>query len=298
MSLKGWTAGPLRALVVCGCAWTLVACVAAPGAVPTRPDSSSSPNSPNSVSTPSNTVVSGAGSRTDLVTASDETEKQRRARIRLELASAYFAEGKTETALDEVKQALVADPNRSAAYNLRGLIYARLDENGLAEDSFRQALQVAPTDSDARHNYAWFLCSQRRFPEAVAQFKAALEVPQYRGQSKSHFALGVCQARSGDWVAAEKSLLRSYELDAGNPATAVNLAEVLMRRGELERARFYVGRVNAEPQYANAETLWLAVRIEHLRGNEDGVQSLGEQLRKRFAGSAQAQAFERRKFDE
>ena len=99
-------------------------------------------------------------------------------------------------------------------------------------------------------------------------------------------------------MAAEKSLLRSYELDAGNPATAVNLAEVLMRRGEYERARFYVGRVNAEPQYANAETLWLAVRIEHRRGNEDGVQQWGEQLQKRFPGSPQAQAYERRKFDE
>jgi len=249
-------------------------------------------------SAPTNTTSTSSGARTDLVTASDETEPQRRARIRLELASAYFSEGKTETALDEVKQALQADPNRSAAYNLRGLIYARLDEPSLAEDSFRRALQLSPGDGDARHNYGWFLCSRQRFADAVSQFGAALALPQYRSHSKTWFAQGVCQARSGDWVAAEKSLLRSYELDAGNPATAVNLAEVLMRRGEYERARFYVGRVNAEPQYANAETLWLAVRIEHRRGNEDGVQQWGEQLQKRFPGSPQAQAYERRKFDE
>lgn len=251
--------------------------------------------------TPTNTTYSSAGARTDLVTASDESETQRRARIRLELASAYFGEGKTETALDEVKQALQADPNRSAAYNLRGLIYARLDEPRLAEDSFRQALQLAPGDGDARHNYGWFLCSRQRYDEAVAQFRAALETSQtsqYRGQGKTWFAMGVCQARSGDWTAAERSLLRSYELDAGNPATAVNLAEVLMRRGELDRARFYVGRVNAQPEYANAETLWLAARIEHRRGNEEGVQQLGEQLQKRHAGSPQAQAYERRRFDE
>ena len=176
--------------------------------------------------------------------------------------------------------------------------YLELDEPSLAEDSFRRALQLSPGDGDARHNYGWFLCSRQRFADAVSQFGAALALPQYRSHSKTWFAQGVCQARSGDWVAAEKSLLRSYELDAGNPATAVNLAEVLMRRGEYERARFYVGRVNAEPQYANAETLWLAVRIEHRRGNEDGVQQWGEQLQKRFPGSPQAQAYERRKFDE
>lgn len=253
---------------------------------------------PYGAGTPTNTTVSSAGFRTDLVTASDETEAQRRARIRLELASAYFGEGKTETALDEVKQALQADPSRSAAYNLRGLIYARLDEPRLAEDSFRQALQLAPGDGDARHNYGWFLCSRQRYDEAAAQFRAAIETSQYRGQGKTWFAMGICQARSGDWAAAERSLLRSYELDAGNPATAVNLAEVLMRRGELDRARFYVGRVNAQPEHANAETLWLAARIEHRRGNEEGVLQFGEQLQKRYAGSPQAQAYERRRFDE
>jgi type IV pilus assembly protein PilF len=250
-------------------------------------------------STPTTTTTSVAtGSRTDLVTASDETELQRRARIRLELASAYFAEDKTSTALDEVKQALQADPNRAAAYNLRGLIYARLDEPALAEDSFRRALQLAPGDGDTRHNYGWFLCSRQRYPDAFAQFRAALETPQYRSASKTWLAQGVCEARSGDWTSAERSLLRSYELDAGNPSTAVNLAEVLMRRGELERARFYIGRVNADTNYANAETLWLAARIEHRRGNLEGAQQFGEQLQKRYPGSAQALAFERRRFNE
>lgn len=249
-------------------------------------------------STPTTTSSVATGSRTDLVTASDETELQRRARIRLELASAYFAEDKTSTALDEVKQALQADPNRAAAYNLRGLIYARLDEPTLAEDSFRRALQLAPSDGDTRHNYGWFLCSRQRYPDAFAQFRAALETPQYRSAPKTWLAQGVCEARSGDWTSAERSLLRSYELDAGNPSTAVNLAEVLMRRGELERARFYIGRVNAEPNYANAETLWLAARIEYKRGNQEGAQQFGEQLQKRYPGSAQALAFERRRFNE
>lgn len=276
----------------------LAGCAAGPGGVSSTGSTGAREIVSHDPSAPTNTQTTSSGSRTDLVTASDETDLQRRARIRLELASAYFAEGKTETALDEVKQALQADPNRSAAYNLRGLIYAKLDEPGLAEDSFRRALQLSPGDGDARHNYGWFLCSRQRFADAIGQFGAALALPQYRGHGKTWFAQGVCQARSGDWAAAEKSLHRSYELDAGNPATAVNLAEVLMRRGEYERARFYVGRVNAEPQYANAETLWLATRIEHRRGNDDGVQQWGDQLLKRFPGSPQAQAYERRRFDE
>ena len=43
---------------------------------------------------------------------------------RLELAALYFARGQYETALDEIKLALVARPDLAAAFNLRGLIYA------------------------------------------------------------------------------------------------------------------------------------------------------------------------------
>lgn len=286
--LLAGVAGLVAACLVAGCA----------AGAGTGPAGERIEDSQHASSTPSNTTMTTSGSRTDLVTSSDETELQRRARIRLELASAYFAEDKTTTALDEVKQALLADPNRAGAYNLRGLIYARLDEPALAEDSFRRALQLAPSDGDTRHNYGWFLCSRQRYAEAFAQFRAALDTSQYRTAPKTWLAQGVCEARSGDWTAAERSLLRSYELDAGNPSTAVNLAEVLMRRGEFDRARFYIGRVNAEPNYANAETLWLAARIEHRRGNPDGVQQFGDQLLKRYPGSAQAQAYERRRFNE
>lgn len=275
---------------------SLVGCVAPPGGTRGQgmvDDSQHLSSTPTTTSSSSST-----GTRTDLVTASDETELQRRARIRLELTTTYFADDNTTTALDEVKQALQSDPNRPAAYNLRGLIYARLEEPTLAEDSFRRALQLAPADGDTRHNYGWFLCARQRYPEAFAQFRAATETPQYRGTSKTLLAQGVCEARSGDWGAAERSLQRSYELDAGNPSTAVNLSEVLLRRGELERARFYVGRVNANAEYANAETLWLAARIEQRRGNDEGVRQLGEQLKAKYPGSVQALAYERRRFDD
>jgi len=56
------------------------------------------------------------------------------------------------------------------------------------------------------------------------------------------------------------TLSRSYELEPANPTTAVNLSEVLYKRGEYERARFYIRRVNTKEELASAQTLWLAVR--------------------------------------
>ena len=59
-----------------------------------------------------NQVLSnGTDGKADIVTASDEPDTRRRARLRLELASGYFEQGQTNVALDELKQALIADPS-------------------------------------------------------------------------------------------------------------------------------------------------------------------------------------------
>jgi type IV pilus assembly protein PilF len=79
---------------------------------------------------------------------------------------------------------------------------------------------------------------------------------------------------------------------------AFTLADVLYRRQEYERARFYVRRVNASKDVATAQSLWLAVRIENRLGQVRARQDLGQQLLRRFPDSREASAFERGSFDE
>ena len=233
----------------------------------------------------------------DIVTESDEPENRRRARLRLELASGYFEQGQTNVALDELKQALVADPTFVDAYSLRGLVYMRLNDLPLAEDSFKRGLAISPRDAGVAHNYGWFLCQQGRFAESTQWFGRAIANPTYVEQSKSLMTQGICQLRAGQRLEAEQSLTKSYELDAGNPLTGYNLASLLYERGELVRSQFYIRRLN-NSELANAETLWLGVKIEHRLNNTEAVQQLSGQLKKRFAQSKEAAAFDRGAFNE
>ena len=246
----------------------------------------------------SNQGASGAtASKTDIVTESDEPEARRRARLRLELASGYFEQGQTNVALDELKQALIADPTFADAYNLRGLVYMRLNDAALADDSFRRALAINPRDSGTAHNYGWFLCQQARYRESFQLFGQAIANPTYVGQAKSLMTQGLCQVRAGQRAEAEQSLTRSYELDAGNPLTGYNLSSLLFERGELVRSQFYIRRLN-NSELANAETLWLGIKIEQRLNNSEAVQQLAGQLKKRFGQSREAAAFDRGAFNE
>jgi len=245
----------------------------------------------------SRVLPNSASSGADIVTSSDEPNERRRARLRLELAVGYFQAGQTTVALDEVKQSIAIDPNFADAYNLRGLIYMRLDDAGLAEDSFRRAIALNPREPNTLHNYGWLLCQQERYGDAGRQFALALAVPGYPDRAKTLMTQGLCQVKAGDRTGAERSLLQAYDLDPANPVVGFNLALLMRERGELQRAQFYVRRVNNGPS-ANAETLWLGIKVERALQNREALAQLGMQLRRRFPESREALALERGSFDD
>ncbi|AOG24373.1 type IV pilus biogenesis/stability protein PilW [Acidovorax sp. RAC01] len=241
----------------------------------------------------------GTASDTDaeLVTPSDEPETRRRARIRLELAANYFENGQTAVALDEVKQALAADPTYADAFNLRGLIFMRVNDFGQAEESFRRSLALKAGDSNVLHNYGWLLCQQKKYPEADQQFLRALANPAYGARAKTLMARGLCHAGAGQFVEAEQSLSKAYELDAANPVVGYHLAALLFRRSDLPRAQFYIRRLN-NSQFANSESLWLGIKVERALNDMVAMRQLADQLRRRFPESRELGAYERGAFNE
>ncbi len=238
-----------------------------------------------------------AGAGVEPVTEFDESPQRKRARIRLELALGYFEKNQVKIALDEVKQSLAADPNFVEAHVLRGLIFMHLQDDRLTQESFERALQINPRHPDALHNYGWFQCQLGRHAEAVELFNRALAVPAYAGQARTLMASGLCLTRMGQLAQAEANFARSYELDPGNPITAYNLANLLHRRAEDQRAQFIIRRLN-NSELANAETLWLGIRIERRLRNTEAMAQLAQQLGRRYPQSGQWSAHQRGAFDE
>lgn len=235
--------------------------------------------------------------KSDLVTASDETEARKRARIRLELAVNYFSEGKTNIALDELKQSISVDPGLFEAHNLRGLIYMRMNELSLADDSFRQALVLSPKAASVQHNYGLLLCQQGRMSAAADMFSAALANPTYNERAKTWMIQGLCQAKAGQAQAAETSLLNAYEIDPGNPVVAYNLGVGMYKRGEYPQAQRYLSRLN-NSDLANAESLWLGAKTANAMGDLQTLRTLGQALVQRFPSAKESLWLERQSFNE
>lgn len=238
-----------------------------------------------------------AGSRDDLPTSSDQTDNQKRARIRLQLAVGYYEQRQMPVALDEIKRALQADPGLVDAYSVRALIYMDMGENKLAEENFQQALRLSPNNPDFSNNYGWFLCQTGRESQAMQYFDGALKNRGYHSPEKALNNAGICSLRLKDKVAAEKFFSQAFQLDPGNPSTNVNLAKIYYEQGDYERARFYIGRV-IKAEVMTADVLWLAIKIERKFGDRASELSLATQLRRRYPGSPEFAAYQRGAFNE
>jgi type IV pilus assembly protein PilF len=71
----------------------------------------------------------------------------------------------------------------------------------------------------------------------------------------------------------------------------------LYQNKDYVRALFYIRRIN-NGNYANAETLWLGIKVERQLGNHEAVSQLASQLEKRFLQSKEMAAYRRGDFNE
>ena len=110
-------------------------------------------------------------------------------------------------------------------------------------------------------------------------------------------AQGLCQLSAKDYKEAEKTLLKSYEIDSLNPIVSYNLAFLLFQRGDFKKSQFYIRRLNNSGM-SNSETLWLGLKVERVLGDNIAMQQLAEQLRKRFPESRELTLYESKKFNE
>lgn len=222
--------------------------------------------------------------------AADEPAPRQRARLHLALALAYYEQDQSAVALDELQRGLLLDPDFGPLHTLQGLAFQRVGEPVLAHASLQRALALNPQDPDALHNLAWVLCLQARHGEGLPLFERAVALPA--APAKTWMGQGLCQKQAGQSQAAEQSLHQAHRLAPDDALVRYHLAQLLVERSDWRGARAHLAALNAGPT-ANAQTLWLGLRVEHRLDNQGSVIELAKLLRSRFGSSAEALAYEK-----
>jgi type IV pilus assembly protein PilF len=213
---------------------------------------------------------------------------QVRAQLHTELGAGYYERGQMDVALEELNLAAKIDPTYAQTYNIYGLVYAVLGDDRKAEQSFTQALQLAPNDSDIHHNWGWYLCQHGRVREALAEFEIAVSNPLYHAPEIALVNAGRC-SQPTDVRAAENYYRRALAVQPGNPLASLGLAQIAYKGGRYEEARTWMKGVmlttNPPP-----EGLRLGMCVERKLGDRQAELSYISQLRNRYPEAPETKA--------
>jgi len=217
-----------------------------------------------------------------------QTEERKRAKVHTDLGGLYAQDGRYAVALDEARIALASDSGYAPAYNLQGLVHMFLGERGLAEDSFRRALSIAPNDPEIHNNYGWFLCQTGREADSLMHFSMAYRNTLYQTPTKPYTNAGICKLRMADFKGAEESLNIALRIDPSNTQARYWLAETYYRSNRLAEARQLVSDLTKmlDP---TVEVVWLGARIERKQGDREAELRYTTLMRRKFQDTPQFQ---------
>ena len=219
----------------------------------------------------------------------EEATPRYKSELHTDLAAGYFERGQYDVALEELGEALKADATYPKLYSVYGLVYAELGDDPKAEQNFRKGLELAPSDSEIRHNWGWYLCTHGKARESIGEFEAALRNPLYRTPEIALVNAGKCSVEAGDNAAADQYFRRALVLKPGNPIAAYNLALLSYRNGRPDESRALMRFVMAQNP-PPPEALFLGMCIERQLKDRQSEESYVMQLRNRYPNSAETRA--------
>ena len=187
-------------------------------------------------------------------------------------------------AFEAASASLDKNPANARGYELIGLINQRLGRNEAAADAFNKALKLTPDDPGVHNNYGTFLCSQKSYADAQAQYLLAAHSSRNPKPEIAYTNAGLCAKRSGDIDQAKKLFDQAIQQNPGQPTALYQLASISLERNRPVEASTYLD------QYLNhavhtPKTLLLGARIENALGNPAGVESYIQKLRSAFPRS-------------
>jgi len=210
-----------------------------------------------------------------------KAELERRAELRMQLASAYYGEGQYSTALSELDQALQTGERRADVLGLRGLVLMQLGNTDDASKNLQQALQMEPENPDLLNNFGWFLCETGQTERSLPFFERAIATKSYRSPAKALMNAGRCSMKLGRRVESADYFRRALQIDPQQISAHASLAKLSYESHDYKRAKLHLLQVISSA-WAKPDDFSMAMAVERQLGDKHAEESIARQWRKRF----------------
>ncbi|MFT5048995.1 MAG: spermidine synthase [Chlamydiales bacterium] len=179
----------------------------------------------------------------------------------MKLAGAYAALGSHDQVIANLTRFQLAEPTDPKGFLNHGLYLASTGEFIEAIPVLEHALELVPTDAEARFALAQALEATGDLARSVTQYGLALDNDP--NHVDAHLALGVLLARGGSVDQALVHWEKASVLDPRNPHVHHNMGIARKGKGQLTKAIVhYREAVRLEPEFAQAQKSLGAALLE------------------------------------
>ncbi len=159
-----------------------------------------------------------------------------RVRAQLDLARGYMEKRDWVRAKAPLRKALSIDSQSVEAHVLSGVLFQAENEVVLAEEHFRRALRIDPSDPQGLNNFGGFLYGQKRFDEALVPLQQLVKNPNYRARPQAYESLGLAYLQLDRDLEARAAFERALELNFRLSRANLELAWLHFEGGDLQNA--------------------------------------------------------------
>lgn len=237
-------------------------------------------------------LVAGCASTSQYEKARNERELQTAASANTQLGIEYLREGNYEMSKTKLDKALKLVPDYVGAHEAIAVLYGRVGEDNLADQHYRKALKLDPERAQNHNNYGQFLCSRERYEEAEKEFLVAANNPFYASPGLPLTNAGLCAAKINDKEKAEQYFRLALERNPEFSPALLQMAKISHKEGNYMSARGYMQRFQQVAKH-NADSLWLAIRLEYELGDHEAWGNYALMLRNNYPDSEQADRLRR-----
>lgn len=185
------------------------------------------------------------------------TEKRdlntRKGEVYLDAGTQSLIAGRYTDALSSLLNASKLLPENPSAWNNLGLAYYHKGDLERAEQSWKKAIAVDKTFTDARNNLGAFYLSQKRYAEAEAELKEAIKDLAYLKSHQVHYNLGLTYASQRKNLLAEQQFKLAVQANDNYCVAWYKLGQLQKQRGEFTEAAKSIKNSVSGPCFNNPE---------------------------------------------
>jgi Tfp pilus assembly protein PilF len=152
------------------------------------------------------------------------------------LAVASYYRGNFQQAIDDLKKAEEINPQDPEVHLIRGVIYFKLKDYKQSEVSYRRAVELKPSYSEARYNLCSLYLTTGNLDGAIEQCSKAASDVVYKLRVNAITSLGTAYFRKGNVDKAKEYYEQALQLNPAFVFTHNELGKLYMATGKEQKA--------------------------------------------------------------